>query len=87
MFRRGQLPAHDAQGYDLAVDNVGKPLDLYKAANRYLKPAAQFVQIGATPSLADMRMMGERALRPSWLGGGERKWRFLGAQTLGSQLE
>ncbi|KAL0931111.1 zinc-dependent acohol dehydrogenase (reticulon-4-interacting protein 1) [Colletotrichum truncatum] len=73
--------------FKLALDNVGRePPDLYKAADEYLLPAGRFVQVGAGLTLRDMMSTAGRALRPSRLGGGSRKWQFMGMQTKHADL-
>ncbi|GJC85409.1 zinc-type alcohol dehydrogenase-like protein C16A3.02c [Colletotrichum liriopes] len=68
--------------FKLALDNVGfDPPDLYKAADEYLLPAGRFVQVGAGLALRDMMSTAGRALWPARLGGGSRKWQFMGMQT------
>ncbi|XXH06183.1 hypothetical protein Hte_012629 [Hypoxylon texense] len=65
------------QVYQLVVDNVGTPFDLYKAADHFLLPNGKFVQIGGQVSLADLRATASRMLLPSFLGGGKRKWEYI----------
>ena len=66
------------QGYDLLVDNVGTPASLHKQADAFLKPSGTFVQVGATPSLQTAKTFAQRGLLPGFLGGGSRKWKFMG---------
>lgn len=40
--------------FDLVVDNIGMPQDLYKASSAFLVPSGKFVQIGMAPSLGGM---------------------------------
>ncbi|CAM6118655.1 unnamed protein product [Calypogeia fissa] len=66
------------QVFDLLVDNVSKPHDLYKAANHFLKKKGHFVQVAASDdSLKGVFVMLSRWLLPSFLGGGRHPWRFL----------
>lgn len=67
----------DSNGYDLVADTVGKPASLHKDADEFLKPSGLFVQVGAGMSFDDMKSMGQRALLPSMLGGGKRRWKFM----------
>jgi NADPH:quinone reductase-like Zn-dependent oxidoreductase len=69
------------QVFQHVVDNVGAPTDLYKAADEFLVPEGKFVQIGAEMSLGSAKSMVSRALMPSFLGGGKRKWQFVVVQT------
>lgn len=65
--------------YDLVVDNVGTPSDLYVQANNFLKETGQFVQIAATPNLKSFGSVASRMLKPSFLGGGKRPFKVLSA--------
>lgn len=62
------------QVYSLAVDNVGSPPELYKAADDFLLPSGQFVQIGSSVSVESAKSVASRLLLPSFLGGGKRKF-------------
>nr|A0A1W5SKT4.1 RecName: Full=Trans-enoyl reductase pgmF; AltName: Full=Pigmented naphthoquinones biosynthesis cluster protein F [Aspergillus terreus]ARB51367.1 putative quinone reductase [Aspergillus terreus] len=66
------------QPFDLVVDNVGVPTDLYWAAPSFTNPGAPYVQVGAlavTPGF----ILGNffKARWPGWLGGGKRPWEFM----------
>ena len=43
-----QMLTAKGEMFDLLVDNVGRPLDLYKAADEFLAPGATFVQVAAS---------------------------------------
>ncbi|KAL8383455.1 hypothetical protein RB595_010584 [Gaeumannomyces hyphopodioides] len=60
--------------YDLAVDYVGTPSNLYKAADVYLKPAAKFVMVAGGPGLAGVVGTARNIVLPGFLGGGKRKF-------------
>ncbi|KAG8168775.1 hypothetical protein KVR01_001524 [Diaporthe batatas] len=62
------------QVFDLVVDNIGSPSDLYSACGEFVVPDGQFVQVGMGMSMANMRLMTSRMLLPSFLGGGSRKF-------------
>lgn len=62
------------QFFDLVVDNVGSPSDLYSTCGEFVVPGGQFVQVGMGMSMADMKLMTSRMLLPSFLGGGSRKF-------------
>ncbi|KAK3399810.1 hypothetical protein B0T20DRAFT_169540 [Sordaria brevicollis] len=62
------------QVFKLAVDNVGLPGELYKAGDNYLLPDGQFVQVGGPMSMSAVTSTMSRLLRPSFLGGGKRKF-------------
>ncbi|QDS69229.1 hypothetical protein FKW77_001160 [Venturia effusa] len=65
------------QVFDLIVDNVGLPVELYFAAHRFTKTGAQYVQVGGGMSFASTRAMMSKRLTPRFLGGGERPFTFL----------
>ncbi|RYP13388.1 hypothetical protein DL767_010746 [Monosporascus sp. MG133] len=69
--------ARDGHRFALVVDNVGSPPDLYKAADDFLSPGGKFVQVAGGFTLGDVRKAMSRALLPSFLGGGRRKFQFL----------
>jgi len=66
--------------FDLAVNFVDIGGDLYWRAHRYLKENAPYVTIAAAPELASILEIFKVLLTPSWLGGGQRKFEFVGAQ-------
>ena len=63
--------------YDLVVDNVGSPADLYSSSHHFLQPRGKFVQVGADMSLGGMASLVSRMARPGFLGGGKRKFEFV----------
>jgi len=64
--------------FDLLVDNVGRPLDLYKASDAFLAPGAPYVQVAASSDSVDgILAMLSRSLLPSFLGGGKHPWRII----------
>ncbi|KAK0621920.1 hypothetical protein B0T17DRAFT_493843 [Bombardia bombarda] len=63
--------------YKLCVDNVGTPLDLYRAADGFLmKEGGVFVQVGGGITLANTKSLLGRMFLPRVLGGGGRKYSF-----------
>lgn len=66
--------------YDLVVDNVGTPEELYTASNQFLKESGLFIQVGATMSWGTAKSIASRALIPSFFGGGSRKFSFCQAK-------
>lgn len=65
------------QVFRLVVDCVGgSPADLYTAANDYLLPEGTFVQVGGGFSPSALAATASRAIRPSFLGGGKRRYKF-----------
>ncbi|KAF9697720.1 hypothetical protein EKO04_004418 [Ascochyta lentis] len=73
--------------FQLAVDNVGMPADLYKRSASYLVPAGKFVQVGATPSLGGFVQITSNFLVPGFLGGGQRSYQLLMTKASTSDLK
>ncbi|KAF1817122.1 NAD(P)-binding protein [Eremomyces bilateralis CBS 781.70] len=64
--KRGQV-------FDHVVDNIGDP-KLYHCGDRYMKPAARFIQVGVPPN--PVLSIASNTLLPSFLGGGKRPFKF-----------
>jgi NADPH:quinone reductase-like Zn-dependent oxidoreductase len=62
--------------YDMVLDNVGAPTDLYWKSPGFTKPGARYVQIGSEVSLGFVYDVAFRFLLPTWLGGGQRPFSF-----------
>jgi NADPH:quinone reductase-like Zn-dependent oxidoreductase len=74
----GEMVKAKGLGFDLLVDNVGRPLDLYKASDAFLAPGAPYLQIAASDdSVEGVLAMLSRLLLPRFLGGGQHPWRIL----------
>ena len=73
--------AAKGQVFQLAVDNVGTPADLYKQSASYLLPNGKFVQVGAKPGLASLAQISSNFLVPGFLGGGKRSYQMLVTKT------
>ncbi|KAK5118857.1 hypothetical protein LTR62_000066 [Meristemomyces frigidus] len=67
--------------YDLIVDNVFATPELYWNAHKYLKPSGRFVTIAGQPTLYFLVETLKVFLWPSFLGGGQRKFSFVTANT------
>lgn len=63
--------------FDLTVDNIGTPTNLYRASTAFMAPSAHFSQVGATPSLSGSATIGSNMLRPGFLGGGKAKYQVV----------
>ncbi len=63
--------------FDLVVDNVGTPAELFWQARHFLKEGAKWVQPAAGFGLGDIRALAARSLWPKFLGGGTAKFEFL----------
>lgn len=68
--------------FDLVVDNVGLPSDLYWSAPSFTKPTAPYVQVGAA-AVSFGFILGNlyKQMCPGWLGGGQRPWEFMGLKS------
>ncbi|KAJ2982885.1 hypothetical protein NQ176_g1093 [Zarea fungicola] len=65
------------QRFDLAIDNVGLPNDLYRQSHTFLKPSGTFVQVSATLSVSGMASILAKAIRSRFPGGAGRRFHFL----------
>lgn len=63
--------------YDLVIDNVGQPENLYSESHGFVKPSGKFLQVGARVDASGMKTMMSRMLVPGFLGGGKRKFAFV----------
>lgn len=63
--------------FDLVVDNVGTPAELFWQARHFLKEGAKWVQPAAGFGLGDMRALAARSMWPKFLGGGTAKFEYL----------
>ena len=66
--------------FDLVVDNVGTPGELYWQAHHFTNAGAKFVQVGAGFSAGDIYRLASRMMWPGFLGGGKRPFQFLGTK-------
>lgn len=66
----------EAGSYDMVLDNIGAPSDLYWRSPSFTKPGAKYVQIGSEVSLGFVYDVAFRFLAPTWLGGGQRPFSF-----------
>jgi NADPH:quinone reductase-like Zn-dependent oxidoreductase len=64
--------------YDLVVDNAGSPANLYANSHHFLRPSGKFVQVAGDVSVSGMLGLVSRMVRPAVLGGGKRKFEFIG---------
>jgi NADPH:quinone reductase-like Zn-dependent oxidoreductase len=65
------------QTFDLVVDNVGADRALYLQGDKYMKPGAHFVQVGAPSSLGTVGNILCNMVTPGFLGGGKRPFVFV----------
>lgn len=64
--------------FDLVMDNVSRPYDLYKPSDHFLRDKARFVQVAAADdSPRGVWSMVSRWLWPKFLGGGRHPWHLL----------
>jgi alkaline phosphatase D len=67
--------------FQLAVDNVGAPANLYKQSASYLAPNGKYVQVGASTSIGGFAQISSNLLLPGFLGGGKRSYQMLMTKT------
>lgn len=75
------------QKFNLVVDNVGSPLDLYSTSHHFLKADGKFVQVGAAVSVSSTVNLVSRMVRPGFLGGGKRKFEFVQVKNKAEDFE
>ena len=63
--------------FDLVVDNVGTPSELYWQAHNFTNAKTRYVQAGAGLSFGDIYSLLSRMMWPGLLGGGQRPFEFL----------
>lgn len=73
--------------FDVAVDFIGTPANLYKMSHHYLKPEGQFIQISATPDFSGISSLMCAQYQPKILGGGRRRYAFLRSQNVNEDFE
>jgi NADPH:quinone reductase-like Zn-dependent oxidoreductase len=66
--------------FNLVVDNIGSPSDLYSSSHHFLKADGKYVQVGADVSLSSAVSLVSKLTRPEFLGGGKRKFEFVGSR-------
>ena len=69
------------QNFDLVVDNVGTPSDLYFQAHNFTKAGTKYVQVGGGFSPGAIYDLLSRMIWPGFLGGGKRPFQFLGLES------
>ncbi|MDI1490491.1 MAG: hypothetical protein OHK93_001695 [Ramalina farinacea] len=73
--------------FDLVVDNVGVPSQLYYQSHQFLKEGVEFVQVGGGFGLGDIGALMSKMAWPRWFGGGRRKFLFLGVENSNEDFE
>lgn len=68
------------QIFDLILDNVGSPSNLYRVSHAFIVPGGKFIQVGMGMSLRAMQQLIGNVMLPSFLGGGKRKYIFVMAK-------
>lgn len=66
------------QKFDLVVDNVGTPSEMYWRAHDFTNAGTKYVQVGGGLSLGEIYNLLSRMMWPGFLGGGKRPFQFLG---------
>lgn len=72
--------------FNLLVDNVGGTTQIFTACHDFTRPDATYVQVGAGMNLGSILALLKCAMLPSFLGGGQRKFRFVGVTNKADQL-
>ncbi|KAK7177618.1 reticulon-4-interacting protein mitochondrial precursor [Paraphaeosphaeria sporulosa] len=62
--------------FNLILDNVGTPSNLYRASNKFLAWDGTFVQVGLGMDFSALKQFLGNILLPGFLGGGTRKYLF-----------
>lgn len=62
--------------FEVIIDNIGTPSNLYRASQRFLQPSGTFVQVGLGMDLKALRQFLANILLPSFLWGGKAKYVF-----------
>jgi NADPH:quinone reductase-like Zn-dependent oxidoreductase len=62
--------------YDMILDNIGYPPELYWECPHFTKPEAEYIQIGTQVSLPFVWDLACRFLLPAWMGGAQRGFAF-----------
>lgn len=75
------------QRFDLVVDNVGTPSELYWQAHHFTNIATKYVQVGGGLSLGEIYNLLTRMIWPGFLGGGKRSFEFLGMENKYDQFK
>lgn len=74
--------------FDIIIDNVGSDSDLYWQCHHYLKAdQGKYVQVGGGLGLGDITMLMKKMLWPTALGGGKRKYQFIGVENKKEDFE
>lgn len=73
--------------YDLVVDNVGTPADLYSSSHHFLQEKGKFVQVAADVTVGGIAGLVSKMARPGFLGGGKRKFQFVGVGNKAQDFE
>lgn len=60
--------------FDIVLDNVGSPQNLYQMSHTFLEPNGKFLQVGMGLSLGAVRQLLSNMLLPGFLGGEKRKY-------------
>ncbi|KAF1811935.1 putative zinc alcohol dehydrogenase [Eremomyces bilateralis CBS 781.70] len=69
-----QILKEKGEVFDVVVDNVGTPENLYEECHHFLKPDGHFFQVGVSSIFSFGLSIAGRLLRPSFLGGGKRPY-------------
>jgi NADPH:quinone reductase-like Zn-dependent oxidoreductase len=75
------------QAFNVVLDNVGSPANLYKVSHTFLEPDGKFLQVGLGLSLSAMRQLVSNIMLPGFLGGGKRSYIVVTAKANSASFE
>ncbi|KAH7391672.1 reticulon-4-interacting protein 1, mitochondrial precursor [Cadophora sp. MPI-SDFR-AT-0126] len=75
------------QAFDVVLDNVGSPANLYKMSHTFLEPNGKFLQVGLGISLSAIRQLVSNMMLPGFLGGGKRTYVLVTAKANTASFE
>ncbi|KAH8768414.1 reticulon-4-interacting protein 1, mitochondrial precursor [Diaporthe sp. PMI_573] len=75
------------QVFDVVLDNVGSPGNLYQVSHTFLERNGKFLQVGMGMSLSALRQVVSNMILPGFLGGGKRKYVLIMAKANSATFE
>ncbi|KAF2187561.1 reticulon-4-interacting protein 1, mitochondrial precursor [Zopfia rhizophila CBS 207.26] len=75
------------QIFDLILDNVGSPFNLYRVSHTFIVPDGNFIQVGMGMSLSAIRQLIGNMMLPGFLGGGKRKYVLVTAKANSADVD
>jgi NADPH:quinone reductase-like Zn-dependent oxidoreductase len=75
------------QVFDLVLDNIGSPYNLYRESHAFLVPDGNFIQVGLGMNLSAMKQLIGNMVLPGLFGGGKRKYSIVMAKPNSADFE